>query len=573
TAYLDSRDWRHFSSALGNKGSGCNVQYASDPYWSLKIAAYAYDLDKYANNGNGKLTDYGVYSLAMVKHTGTAVKAAPDDNAATLYTVHAGKSSTYLSDYTVIVLERGAAYTKIQTTNAIVNGSIVSNYDNTYPQLIPYDFNTSVGYIRNSELTFLHDGPGDFLGSLDSLSLDETSMSLKGTAYREGYVSDRDHVSVSLSIGNNTYPLSFNVNEDVVSFTGTIDLTNLPHGDHPLSVKTSYSENKDANGKFALTTGILPSSRHIAGKRVYLSSESDGLHLHVTAIPAGAEVIDRIYGKNRYDTSLKCADALKEVWNVSRFHAVVLVTGSGYADALSGAYFAYSIQAPVLLIDQKNAAKIVSYINGNTTGNAPVYVLGGEIAVSSSWLTGLGGHEVIRLSGSSRYETNLAILKRLSVPGDVLLIASGSNYPDALSASAVDAPVLLVGKNLTAAQRNYLKASSYKKIYLLGGTGAVSEDIENALSAYAPVTRLSGRTRYETSRFIAETFYPMPEGAVLVYGQNFPDGLSAGVLARAKGYPILLASNKSPDDARIYAVFRKIRKGTVIGGTSLISDP
>lgn len=47
--YLDINDARFFGSHLGNKGSGFNVKYASDPYWGLKISALAYQVDKYVS--------------------------------------------------------------------------------------------------------------------------------------------------------------------------------------------------------------------------------------------------------------------------------------------------------------------------------------------------------------------------------------------------------------------------------------------------------------------------------------------------------------------------------------------
>ena len=34
--YLDPEDWRYFGGFLGNKGSGLNVKYASDPYWEKR---------------------------------------------------------------------------------------------------------------------------------------------------------------------------------------------------------------------------------------------------------------------------------------------------------------------------------------------------------------------------------------------------------------------------------------------------------------------------------------------------------------------------------------------------------
>lgn len=44
--YLHPSDWRYFGGFLGNKASGVNVKYASDPYWGEKAAAIAWNLDE-----------------------------------------------------------------------------------------------------------------------------------------------------------------------------------------------------------------------------------------------------------------------------------------------------------------------------------------------------------------------------------------------------------------------------------------------------------------------------------------------------------------------------------------------
>ena len=46
-------DARYFGAHVGNKGSGMNVKYASDPFWGEKIAGWYYRFD----NTNG-LKDY-----------------------------------------------------------------------------------------------------------------------------------------------------------------------------------------------------------------------------------------------------------------------------------------------------------------------------------------------------------------------------------------------------------------------------------------------------------------------------------------------------------------------------------
>ena len=53
-------DWRYFGSHVGNKGSGMNVRYASDPFWGEKIAGWYYRFD--STNG---LKDYNYYTIGI----------------------------------------------------------------------------------------------------------------------------------------------------------------------------------------------------------------------------------------------------------------------------------------------------------------------------------------------------------------------------------------------------------------------------------------------------------------------------------------------------------------------------
>ena len=45
--YLKDGNWKNYGEFLGNKDSGINVMYASDPYWGEKAAAHAWNLDIY----------------------------------------------------------------------------------------------------------------------------------------------------------------------------------------------------------------------------------------------------------------------------------------------------------------------------------------------------------------------------------------------------------------------------------------------------------------------------------------------------------------------------------------------
>lgn len=66
--YLYNQDQRYHGSHLGDKGSGMNVFYASDPYWGEKAAGYAYAIDAY----NGFI-EAKMYQLAIQKEAAVDV--------------------------------------------------------------------------------------------------------------------------------------------------------------------------------------------------------------------------------------------------------------------------------------------------------------------------------------------------------------------------------------------------------------------------------------------------------------------------------------------------------------------
>ena len=279
----------------------------------------------------------------------------------------------------------------------------------------------------------------------------------------------------------------------------------------------------------------------------------------------------RIYGSNRYETAFKAADELKALRGGKQFDNVIVACGTNFADALAGSYLAAVKDAPILLVQPSMVNKVTNYIKTNLRAGGTVYILGGTNAVPASMEAGLGGFTVKRFAGANRYETNLMILNEAGVGDKEILVATGTNFADSLSASATGKPILLVGAKLTSAQKQFLAGTKGTK-YILGGTNAVSSNIENELKAYGAVKRLGGANRYATSVLIAETFFSSPKSAVLSYAQNFPDGLCGGVIAYKQGAPMLLVTDSGAKAADTYAAKCGIKNGYVLGGTGLISD-
>ena len=286
--------------------------------------------------------------------------------------------------------------------------------------------------------------------------------------------------------------------------------------------------------------------------------------------------VKRIAGNDRYETSFAIANELKTVLGVEKFDSVVLASSETFADALAGSYLAAVENAPIIIGKAKYADKVCAYLNENLASGATVYILGGESALPGSILEGLTvDYTPVRLAGEDRYETNLEILKAAPVSGD-LLIATGRDFADSLSASATGLPILLVngkaGKSLTQEQKEFLAAVP-GNIYIIGGESAVPAAMKAEIEAASgkSAQRISGGSRYETSVEIAEAFLRGNDSAVLAYASTYPDGLCGGPLAYAMGAPLILTKNGKTEAAE-YAEERFIAAGAVLGGESLISD-
>ncbi len=284
--------------------------------------------------------------------------------------------------------------------------------------------------------------------------------------------------------------------------------------------------------------------------------------------------VDRVYGSSRYDTAFQSADTLKKQMGVEKFSCAIVTSGDNFADALAGSYLAYVKNAPILLTDNDNIGDVMAYIQKNVEKGATVYALGGKAVVTDKLLDlEKKGYDVKRLAGKSRFETNLEILKECgSVAGKDILVCTGFNFADSLSASAAKRPILLVDDKLTDGQKAYLKQQSGCKYCIVGGTGAVTSSVEKSLKSYGSVSRLAGSNRFETSVMVAKKFFSDPTTAVLAYGYNFPDGLCAGPLAATINAPLILTATGDEAQAAAYAKEEGIEDGYVLGGSALIND-
>lgn len=196
-----------------------------------------------------------------------------------------------------------------------------------------------------------------------------------------------------------------------------------------------------------------------------------------------------------------------------------------------------------------------------------------EAYVASSELNKIGE----RLSGIDRIKTAVDISQAGWDQADTVVLAQGYNFPDALTGGPLaykkDAPLLLTDKNkLTESTKDEIKRLKASNIIILGGAGAVSEGVSDAIEGMGlKVDRIGGINRYETAQLISEQVNSNPDKAIIASGKNFPDALSVAPYASVKGYPILLAAKDSVSSYTSKAL-TGVDSTIVVGGAGVISD-
>ncbi|HBW35099.1 cell wall-binding repeat-containing protein [Desulfosporosinus sp. BICA1-9] len=184
-----------------------------------------------------------------------------------------------------------------------------------------------------------------------------------------------------------------------------------------------------------------------------------------------------------------------------------------------------------------------------------------------------------RIFGNTLYDTAVEISKQGWDNAPIVVLATGRNFPDALTgtvlAQKIKGPLLLTESGrLNPVVSAELKRLGTQEVFLLGGTAALNEGIEQSLKDQGILPkRLFGWDQYGTAAAIAKVAAPSSKQAFLVNGERFPDALSISSYAAAQGIPILLTRSDvlPPETAEILGELG-ISQVTLIGGKAVIKD-
>lgn len=242
--------------------------------------------------------------------------------------------------------------------------------------------------------------------------------------------------------------------------------------------------------------------------------------------------------------SRNVAQVYKEI-NGDKLNGVIVATSKDYPDALSGGYLASYRNAPILY---DGSSQTLEYIRKYVVKGSNVYLIGGSGVISTTFEQQIKstGYNPVRLGGTNRYETNLKTLQSTSASNEAeILICSALNYPDALAASATKKPVMIVNPNgLSETQLNYIKKGKCRKFTIIGGTGAVTTAAETQLKnsfGEKSVSRLGGKTRYDTCALVMKKYCDNASTWVIADGYNYIGALTGSALASKTNSALLLS--------------------------------
>jgi putative cell wall-binding protein len=341
------------------------------------------------------------------------------------------------------------------------------------------------------------------------------------------------------------------------------------------SVAVNTDPKATANAETAIPTAALDGTERLSyrseyGKQVFRMAGADRL--------GTAQAVSQSQWRTNGDT----ADQ-----NRSQADVAVLSRSDLPADALAGSALAAQKNGPLLLTSSTTlSAPAKAELKRILAPGSRVYLLGGTQALSpavASAVQALGFH-VVRIAGDNRYATAVQIAQTITPSPTSILLATGDDFADALSAGAAAgstprAVVVLSDNNRMPAETSaYLHHfgtdfSPTSNILLTAVGGQALTAIDSQKLGYWRLP-LVGKDRYQTSYLVAKTFFATMNQVGVATGTVWPDALSGGAAMGSMGGPLLLvnpATGISPQDAALLDTNRgELYYGWVFGGNAAV---
>lgn len=241
----------------------------------------------------------------------------------------------------------------------------------------------------------------------------------------------------------------------------------------------------------SISSDTLKEIKRLGARKAIILGGEAAVSKQVESILTKEKVsVERIGGDDRYETAALIANAVKTE-RISNGLGLptegILVSGQDFSDAMSVAPFAAEKGLPIYL------TKTDSLPSATATGIKDLSnwtIIGGPAAVTENVYNKVNKLNITtkRLFGDDRYETNRKVISNYSAKNEVVYIATGTDFADALTGSVLagkdKTSILLVNdkKTMITDQVNFAKKQGYTNPFLIGGEHSISRTVQDTFN-------------------------------------------------------------------------------------------
>lgn len=145
SGYLNAMNWRYRGPHLGDKLSGFNVKYSSDPYWGEKAASFSYQLNAMTSN-----KDYQKYQLAICQNGSLTFYQDEGFNHAIYNSTVADSNNKYVYQFPITILDTQAY------SYSILSDTVLNDERTKMNATGKFVLNRDYVYLKSSEVSLVN---------------------------------------------------------------------------------------------------------------------------------------------------------------------------------------------------------------------------------------------------------------------------------------------------------------------------------------------------------------------------------------------------------------------------------
>lgn len=296
----------------------------------------------------------------------------------------------------------------------------------------------------------------------------DTSAAISGATFKPG-------VNAAFVVSGLNFPDGLAAGPAAAAMGGPVLLV-PPSGPIPASVTAEL-------------TRLHPAKIYVVGGTASVSA--------ATATTLGAIApVQRLAGADRYATAATVGTTIfNTVLAKTPLPVVYIASGANFPDALAAGPAASHFGGALLLAPASGPLPTSVKNALSTLKPAAIVIAGGTSSISVGMeaqiqtAAGLPSNKMSRVAGSDRYATAADLAASFGTGTPTAYVALGTNFPDAMAGSAAagftDGPILLVQTDVVpAATRTELADLAPDDLFVLGGTGVISDAVVNAISPF-----------------------------------------------------------------------------------------